>query len=127
MSYQIPALDPKVKAELAQRIKPLIRCDDQLHRVEDHNVDNTAFTWLKPKAAVKEQLKEIGRITTLHKFNYHGFFKPSVGEVLAQLPTELRDKVRFFETNGPENADDLNKNLDALDAGFHVAETILYA
>jgi hypothetical protein len=60
----------------------------------------------------------------LHRYGYHGFFKPSIAEVLCQMPAGL--DADFFEVIGPETAEDLNNELDALKAGFHVATTIFY-
>jgi len=85
-----------------------------------------SFLWNPEPSGVREDLQEICRVRTLHTFGYHGFFKPSIAEVLAQIPPELLGAVVAFETKGPETAEDLNKNIDALNAGFQVAETILY-
>lgn len=58
--------------------------------------------------------------------DYYGIFKPSIAEVLAQIPEELIEQTVAFETIGPADADALNKERDALNAGFHVATTRLY-
>ena len=71
-------------------------------------------------------MKEVARIRTLHTYAYYGFFKPSIAEVLAQIPSHLVDSVIAFETKGPGDADDLNDDRSALNAGFHAATTILY-
>jgi hypothetical protein len=85
-----------------------------------------AFNWGDGQKVVKH-LKEVMRFRTLHTYGYHGFFKPSLAEVFAQLPTGLEiEEEMFFETKGPETASDLNKEKAAFDAGFQVAETILY-
>ena len=43
------------------------------------------------------------------------------------IPADLRDKVIAFEiVKQPETVEDLNAEIDATNAGFHVAETALY-
>jgi len=67
------------------------------------------------------------RFRTLHHYGHYALFKPSVAEVLAQIPFEYVTKTDFFYLEGPDTADDLNKELLALDAGFHVAMCTLYS
>ncbi len=47
---------------------------------------------------VQEPLYEHARIETYHTTGYGALFKPSVAEVLAQVPLHLRKEVDFFET-----------------------------
>ena len=50
-----------------------------------------------------------------------------VAEVLKQIPEDILNQVIAFEIIGqPETADDLNKEQEALNAGYHVATTRLY-
>lgn len=117
--YNIPKIsDEKIK-ELSH-IKALVRNKlGLLYYVEDHNVKTKAFTWLEPHKKAMG-LKKVGSIKTLHRFAFQGFFKPSLEEVYAQLPTEFEniDAVETILQDG--------FNMPALNAGFHVAETILY-
>lgn len=128
-AFSIPKISNARLEELAARIKPVAR-----------GPGGVAF-WVQPTAHPrnesytydikfgKEALGLIGLVTirTLHAFNYHGMFKPSIAEVLAQIPHDLIDKVGAFEiVVRPENASDLNLYRAELNAGFHVAETMLY-
>ena len=74
----------------------------------------------------ESELEEIRRIRTYHSWGHYSMFKPSVAEVFAQIPRELRGTVGAFLVIGPEDAAALNREQKALDAGYHVAETILY-
>jgi hypothetical protein len=90
-----------------------------------------AYTWDPKPSRPPEKaigLKPLCDITTYHVYGYHGCFKPSIAEVLAQIPEEhVSSKVVAFEmVEMPETADDLNREHDALDAGYHVARTRLY-
>jgi hypothetical protein len=70
----------------------------------------------------------ICQITTHHSWGHYSLFKPSIAEVLAQIPAEHLNQVVAFEiVVKPETAEDLNKDLEALNAGYHVATTRLYA
>lgn len=124
---KIPKLTNERLAELQATIKPVIRDGKDLWYIEDVDPRNIAFTW-DPKPTEKATgLKLLCTARTLHTYGYHGFFKPSIAEVLAQVPADLVDKAVAFEVNGPGTADDLNQEKEALDAGFHVAQTSFYA
>jgi hypothetical protein len=125
----IPEISDSVLRELAEEMKPLRRKEGELFYVEAHNLRDTAFTWVDC-ADKAEGLEEVGRIPTLHVWGHYSLFKPSVGEVLAQLPVEYLGKgIVAFETRGPETAREFTRTAEtkaAFDAGFHTAETILY-
>lgn len=88
---------------------------------------NASFMWSpKPDKRAKD-LKPLRVIRTYHTWSYYGFFKPSIAEVIAQIPKELLDQVVAFEIiKYPKTADDLNEESEALNAGYHVATTRLY-
>lgn len=67
-------------------------------------------------------------MSSFHTYGYYGFFKPSIGEVLAQIPADLIEMVRYFEIiESPETKDDMAKEPEAFYAGYHVAKTRLYS
>lgn len=108
------------------RIVPVVQRDARLWYIKPVDPHGQAFTWDPKPSEPADNLSVVCRIYTLHRYGYYGFFKPSIAEVLAQIPTEVAQRVVAFETDGPDDADDLNEDLFALDAGFHVAETTLY-
>jgi len=57
---------------------------------------------------------------------YAGSFKPTVREVISQIPAEVRDEVVAFLVDGTNTVDDTNREREARDAGLHVAKTTLY-
>ena len=117
--------------KLAKRIKPVIQFTHSIFRgkryIKPVDLFGVAYTWdPKPRRRARN-LKPLCDITTYHAYGYYGCFKPSVAEVLAQIPKEYLDKVIAFEIiRGPETADDLNREKEALQAGYHVATTRLY-
>lgn len=123
----IPEMSKEDVANRAERIKPCYRFGDVLKYIEPVDLYTTAFTWSPNPAENAEGLRPLNDITTYHSYGYYGFFKPSISEVLRQIPADIVDKVVAFEIiKSPENSDDLNANIEALNAGYHVATTRLY-
>jgi hypothetical protein len=71
-------------------------------------------------------LISLGEFQCLHTYAYYGFFKPSVAEVLAQLPERFLSATHFEIVNSPRKASDLNDQKKALNAGFHVSTVRVY-
>ena len=126
-SLGIPKITDERLCELSSRIEAVVRDDKGvLRHIEPCDLRYVAFTW-DPKLTRKAaNLVEVATIRTLHAYGYYGFFKPSIAEVIAQIPGELIERVAAFETIGPATADDLNEERAALNAGFHVGSTHLY-
>lgn len=123
----IPEVPKKVIRKRAKRIKPVYEFDGKKRFIKKVKLFSTAFTW-DPKPRKKaRKLVALQDITTYHTWAFYGFFKPTIAEVLAQIPEDVLDKVVAFEiVMKPETADDLNKDKEALNAGYHVATTRLY-
>lgn len=123
----IPKVDRKILIELAAKIRPLFKFDGVLYFIKPQDIFNVSYIWEPVKDKKASNLEQIKDITTYHGFNYYGFFKPSVSEVLAQIPKKLINQVTAFEIiNRPLYANDLNREKKALDNGYHVATTRLY-
>lgn len=123
---RIPNVPKERICELAKRIKPVVRFTSGLHYIKPVDLFTIAFTWDPKRASKAKGLRKLRDITTYHTYGYHGFFKPSIAEVLAQIPAELLGEAVAFETHGPDSVDDLNAHLEELNAGLHVACTTLY-
>lgn len=126
-TLEIPKISNDRLAELAARIKPVVRNrNGALAYIKPCDLRHEAFTWDAKTTRKAKNLVKHATIRTLHTYGYYGMFKPSVAEVLAQIPVELIEQTVAFETVGPADADALNKESAALNAGFHVATTRLY-
>ncbi len=95
----------------AKKIKPLMRGSEKYVRLAPSTKEQKLF-WL-PSCPIStdsfayschqplkpaEGLKEIGRITTYHRYGgYYGFLRPSTDEAIIQCPKEILDKVCAFE------------------------------
>lgn len=63
----------------------------------------------------------------IHKYGYHAFFKPSIAEVLAQIPSDLARLVDLFEIiDEPKTVEDFSKNKIVFDNGYHISKVRLY-
>ena len=121
----IPEIDETRLRELAQRIKPVYHTKgwSGLTYMQPCDLRGVSFVWSPQPNGRAMNLEEVCTIRTLHTYGYYGFFKPSIAEVLAQIPMALLREVVAFKIKGPN---DLRKEADALNAGFHVAQTTLY-
>jgi hypothetical protein len=124
----IPEVSEDRIKELARRIKPIVEFRGQGKcYIESVNLFDTAYT-CDPKSTGRAQdIKPLRDIRTYHKYSFALFFKPSIAEVLAQIPEECLDRVIAFEiVESPETVDDINNEPEARVAGYHVATTRLY-
>lgn len=72
-------------------------------------------------------LSPLADVKILHRYGYYGFFKPSVGEVLAQIPNEMLHKVTAFEMiYSPSTCADFNVFNKEFHSGYHVSIVRLY-
>lgn len=108
-------------------MRPVVRKDDQLFYTELVEPYSTSF--IKDPTLAHEALgvKEVHRIYTLHTYKNNGrLFTPIIEEVLAMIPEDSLESVKAFETFGPFDRNDQNRQAAATRAGYFVAVTILY-
>ncbi len=118
--------DEDVTQKLLSKMVPVVERDGKLFYIEPCDPFCIAFTWDPRLKDGADDLVPLRTIKTLHRYAYYGFFKPNIAEVLSQIPEDIVGSVCAFRTEGPGRIDDLNDELIAFDAGFHVAETTLY-
>lgn len=64
----------------------------------------------------------------IHRYGYYGMFKPSIAEVLSQIPEHELIFVNAFEIiKYPNTAADFKRNPNAFEQGFHSSTVRLYA
>lgn len=116
----IPEISDAELTELLAQIKPLVR-DEQGHRHTIAPVDprRTAFTWDPKFVEMVEPGPVLAEFDTYHSFGAPALFKPSLAEVLAQIPRDLRPYVQAFELD--------TETAEIWDEGYHVASVTLYA
>lgn len=127
--FKVPrtTTDENVK-ELAKKFLPIrIKGDKAFHLQHNADLFNQSYTWDAKEKPYKGDLYVLDRLWTVHSYGAPGLFKPSIAEVIQQIP-RCYDKLKicYFEINGPEDASDLNLWIDHIHAGVHVAKTTLY-
>jgi len=96
-----------------------------LKKLTPEQLRNIAFLWDAKKD--KRRLVDNSKIETIdefqcfHTYGYHGLFKPSVAEVLQQMPDKLKKHANGFRiTKSPNVAADLwGADADITNAGCH--------
>lgn len=105
---RIPEISNERLAQLHARIKPVVRGarttkgavrhdGGHLYYIKDVDFRGVAFTWDPTLTEPAEGLRDLARIETTHTCGYYGFFKPSIAEVLAQIPVEFLDRCVAYE------------------------------
>lgn len=90
---EISDVDLVTSAEL---LTPLYLKGDTLHQIPDSvKLRGEAFTWEVPDNPVGKlsDYRALGTTWTQHTCAYYGFFKPTLAEVYAQIPTTLLEML----------------------------------
>jgi len=127
MVKYIPDITDERLNELARRIKPIVKFKKQLYYIRKCNLRTTAFQWAPKPTSRVQNIARLDDITTYHKHAYYGLFKPSIAEVLAQIPEHLVDQVCAFRIVWqPENINDFRAQWDVVENSHHKTKTRLY-
>ena len=123
---EVPPISDELLSERLKRFAVLVQKDGELFRRTPCDPRNIAFTWEKPTEGGPVQFKEVTRTRTKHTCGYHAFFKPSLAEVLAQMPDDVGDANAFFIitdtfATGETDADDIQLFKDG---SGHLATTV---
>lgn len=120
----IPPINDQRIADLLACMKPLVLDDAGVLRGCRPNMDTrkTAYTWYSDGPEV-QGYRELARITTFHTYGAPTFFKPTLAEVLAQIPDTYIGKTAAFTTI----TDGDPANCFSEGREYHKATTILYA
>ena len=94
----VPEISDERLAELSKRITPVLLQDGKLVSIKNVHPRKESFTWSENETEECEDLIDLIDISTDHTCSYYGFFKPSIAEVLAQIPEEYLDYVVAFKT-----------------------------
>lgn len=128
--FEIPEMSTEEIARWYATIKPIVNGDTYLRELSERELTNTAYTYLKDPRDYADKvdfskLSVLEDMKMLHGYGYPMFFKPSVGEVIRQIPAEYLEKVVAFEII--DGAIAMNSTFkDELNAGFHVSIVRLY-
>ena len=121
----LPKITTKELIERYKKIKPIVQIEDIHYLLREFTTDelkHCSYIWNQDKdkrnIINKNQIETIGEFPCYHTYGYHGFFKPSIEEVLSQFPDELlKEANAFYLYHSPETCEDLNKQWDIINAG----------
>lgn len=128
--FEIPKMSNVEIAHWYNTIKPIVKHYRYLRKLSTEELTNTAYTWLNEPIDYSDEvdytkLSVLEDRKMLHGYGYYGYFKPSVGEVIRQIPKNYLEKVVAFEIIC--GAIGMNSTFnDELNAGFHVSIVRLY-
>lgn len=128
--FEIPKMSNAEIAHWYATINPIVEHDTYLRKLSADELTNVAYTWLNKPSDYSDKvdfskLSVLEDIKMLHGYGSYVLFKPSVGEVIRQIPKEHLKKVIAFEII--DGAIAMNSTFNAeLNAGFHVSIVRLY-
>ena len=103
-SLEIPKISDEELKNRYSRIKPLVEIDEVTYDLRPFTfseLSGITYTWNKDKdkrnIVHKENLEKIEDFICLHTYDYYGLFKPSIEEILAQLPEKSLKEADYFE------------------------------
>lgn len=93
----VPAINEEELTKRLSLFTPLYRDRETgvVHRIEIPDLRTVAFTW-DPALLEAVEFTPVRTIRTHHYCSYYGFFKPSIEEVLAQVPDDIPEGVNAF-------------------------------
>lgn len=130
----IPKLSNEELIALYERIRPIVEFKDEKYLLRKFTLDqiiNTSYIYnIEDDIRVlvdQEDLETVEEFPCFHTYGYPGFFKPSIGEVLSQLPEKSKIESKYFEMiEEPDTVEDLNMYFDVIDKGYHVSKIRTY-
>lgn len=131
----IPKISKEELLARYQRIKPIVDIDGIKYFIREFKEDELrkiSYLWNKDEdkreVVDMDQYVQTGEdFECIHAYGYYALFKPSIEEVLAQIPKSYIDYVDAFEIiDYPRTSKDFNKNRIVFDNGFHISTVRLY-
>lgn len=121
----IPEMSNEEIIKWYKTIKPIVRKNKIpyfLCELKDEDVPNTHFTWIDStqkygKKVDLSQMSIVAEMLMYHKYLDYMTFKPTIGEVISQIPKGIHENVDAFEI-----IDCLNEVKD----GHHISLVYLY-
>ena len=127
---QILQIEDKELLERYRHIKPLYLSGSQLHPVVEFDLEDlrhsSSFGFCnRYEQTPLTDLEVVGTIDTHHPYAFHGIFKATVDEVLAQTPDYIVDRSQkerlYFTVDARDKVYHHNRY-----PGCHVAEVVFY-
>ena len=130
----IPEIDEKELRELYKKIKPITTINGRKYLLKHYlmnSLRNTSYYWVQDRDKTRrikdEDIKTIEEFICLHKFSICTDFKPSIAEILSQVPKHLIDEIDYFEiVEVPKDIYDVKRYPEAYENGYHLSRVRTY-
>ena len=118
---KIPEISQDDLRRFAKQIKPVTTIKGTQYVHAPCDVVTQSFAGGIDKNLPAEALEEYFTMTTYHRYGHPMLFKPSVEEVLAQIPDQMLEQITGFESD----LISMDPN-SCVDGDYHVASTRFY-
>ena len=117
-----------------KKIKPIVKVNGKTYTMREFTfkeLSNQSYIWNKSidkrDPIKKDSLKVVEDFVCLHEYGYYGLFKPSINEVLSQLPKKSIEEAEFFEIiESPKTRPDVFKYSAVVNGGYHASVVRTY-
>lgn len=134
------SIPPITNEELMRRylkIKPIAEVGETKYWLKDYSIDemrNTSYFW----SLFSDRRDPVGDALSchdhedfkcLHSYGSHGIFKPTIAEILSQIPEKSLKHftIDAFEIiDNPAGGGNLKKFREAMASGYHISIVRLY-
>lgn len=124
-SPNVPDISDEELQKRYESIKPIQKVGGKYFLLEECDLRKVAYLWA-PKHQEEVKVKEVARIKTHHHTGYISLFKPSIAEVLTQIPPEYLSTVHYFEVI-VDDSSGTDTQIRCFSSGTgHLATTVLY-
>ena len=129
--YDYPPISDEEVTHLMRDIVILVSDDHGIYYVLDvkqAHPSKQSFLWNATKTVPWVQPSDVALLTEIPIRMYHTYgapicFKPSLAEVIGQIPRALRPDIRAFHFSYPEIS---GMDKDALNNGYHSSDVLLF-
>lgn len=134
-NVSIPEISKEELLARYKRIKPIVEIEGKkyfLREFKESELTGISYIWNKnedKREAVDMDLFVpcvMKDFECIHAYGYPGLFKPSIAEVLAQIPEFDVPFIDAFEIIKSPTASDFAKNQIVFNNGFHISKVRLY-
>lgn len=128
---KIPEMKKEDIVKWYATIRPIVYHNETpvfLRKLTEDELTNVSYTGLNEMGDYGEnvdlsEMSVLADVKMLHRWGYYAYFKPSVGEVIRQIPKELLSKVVAFQIIHVASMSIFKPEFNA---GYHVSVVRLY-
>lgn len=136
-AFSIPPISDEELMRRYLKTKPVVNIDGTKYWLRNYTLSelkSISYIWYARTDKYEPVGESLSSCThydfkCLHTYGFPGFFKPSISEILAQIPEDVFENysIDAFEIiDSPATTGDFNKYRKELNQGFHVSIVRLY-